>query len=94
MYRKKKDKKKKVIVIFISIIAVFLLLFASVSLTRKYTVLESVLKDIAMVLNKVIMYPFTALNTDKDKDLSKSYVIQKNVNNFHKTPWHKTIIMI
>ena len=80
MYRKKKDKKKKVIVIFISIIAVFLLLFASVSLTRKYTVVESVLKDIAMVINKVIMYPFTALNTDKDKDLSKSYVIQKNVN--------------
>lgn len=80
MYRKKKDKKKKFIIVFVSIIGVFLLLFASVSLTRKYTIVEKVLKDIAMICNKVVMYPFTALNSDKGEDLSKSYVIQKNVN--------------
>ena len=79
MYKKRQKQKKKII-IFISCIAVFLLLFASVSLTRKYSFIESGLKDIAMVFNKIIMYPFTSLNNDKDKDLSKSYIIQKNVN--------------
>ena len=79
MYKKKK-KQKKYIIIFISLIAIFLLLFASVSLTRGFTVVESGVKDIAIVINKIFMYPFTALNSDKGKDLSKSYIIQKNVN--------------
>lgn len=79
MYKKKK-KQKKYIIIFVCSIVVFLLLFASISLTRGYTIVESGFKDIAMVINKIFMYPFTALNNDKGKDLSKSYVIQKNVN--------------
>ncbi len=79
MYKKKK-KQKKYIIIFVCCIAVFLLLFASISLTRGYTIIESGFKDIAMTINKIFMYPFTALNNDKGKDLSKSYVIQKNVN--------------
>lgn len=79
MYKKKK-KTKKYIIIFISIIVIFVALFLSVSLTRNFTIVESGIKDVAMVLNKVFMYPFTALNKDKNKDLSKSYVIQKNVN--------------
>ena len=77
---KRKQKQKKRIIAFISCIVVFLLLFLSFSLTRKYSFIESGLKDIAMVFNKVIMYPFTALNPEKGEDLSKSYIIQKNVN--------------
>lgn len=79
MYKKRK-KQKKYILIFISFIVIFLLLFISISLNRNYTIIESGLKDAATVINKVFMYPFTTLNRDKNKDLSKSYVIQKNVN--------------
>ncbi len=79
MYKKNK-KKHKFIVIFISCIAIFVLLFISFMLDRDYTVVESVGKDIAMFVEKIIMYPFTALNTSKNEDLSKSYTIQKNVN--------------
>lgn len=79
MYKKKK-KTKKYITIFISIIIIFVALFLSVSLTRDFTIVESGIKDITMVVNKIFMYPFTALNKDKEQDLSKSYVIQKNVN--------------
>ncbi len=78
MYKKKKQRKK--IIIFISCILVFLLLFASVSLNRNYGFIESGLKSVSMFFNKVVMYPFTVLNPDKNQDLSQSYVIQKNVN--------------
>ncbi len=80
MYHRKKEKKKKLAIIFISIIGIFLLLFVSFTSSRNYTVVESILKDVAMVLNKIIMYPFTALNKEKGNDLSESYMIQKNVN--------------
>lgn len=79
MYKHKK-KQKKYIFIFIGSIVIFILLFISISLNRNYTIIESALKDVAMVIEKVFMYPFTVLNKDKDIDLSKSYVIQKNVN--------------
>ena len=79
-YKKKKQRQKKYIIIFISCILVFLLLFASISLNRNYTIIESGIKDVAMFINKIFMYPFTSLNSDKGKDLSESYVIQKNVN--------------
>lgn len=79
MYKKKK-KKHKLIIIFISCIIIFILLFVSFTLNRNYTLVESIGKDITMFFNKVIMYPFTALNKSKNEDLSKSYIIQKNVN--------------
>lgn len=79
MYKKKKDKNKKLIA-FISCIVIFLLLFLSVTLNRNYTFVESFFKDIATICNKVVMYPFTTLTTEKNEDLSKSYKIQKNVN--------------
>ena len=52
MYKKKK-KQKKYVIIFISLIAIFLLLFASVSLTRSVTIVESGIKDIVIVINKI-----------------------------------------
>ena len=79
MYKRKKNKHKFIIV-FISCVVIFILLFLSFTLNRDYTVVEDVVKDVSMFFNKVIMYPFTTLNKSKDQDLSKSYVIQKNVN--------------
>lgn len=79
MYKKKK-KKHRLMVILISCIVIFILLFVSLTLNRDYTILESIGKDISMFFNKVIMYPFTTLNQSRGEDLSKSYVIQKNVN--------------
>ena len=65
MYHRKKERKKKMIIIFTSIIGIFLLLFASVSLNRNYSFFETILKDVSMFFDKVIMYPFTALNKEK-----------------------------
>ena len=33
-----------------------------------------------MIIDKIVMYPFTALNGEKNVDQSESYLIQKNVN--------------
>lgn len=44
-------------------------------------IIEGRLKDISILIEKIVMYPFTSLNTDKNVDQSESYLIQKNVNN-------------
>ena len=80
MYTKKKDKKKRVIIISISSIIILFALLISLSVNRDFTIVESGLKDIAVTLQRIVMYPFTALNSEKNEDLSKSYLIQKNVN--------------
>ena len=78
MYKKnKKDKKKKIIIITVIMI---LLLLISIPINRNHYKTESIFKDISMVFNKIIMYPFTTLNTDKNINQNESYLIQKNVN--------------
>ena len=77
----KKNKKNNKLVIFFLCIAVVVLLFVSFMLSRRYSVVEGFFKDIAVSVEKVVMYPFTSLNKDKNVDQSKSYIIQKNVNN-------------
>ncbi len=79
MYRKSKKKKKFIIIIIVIIIA-FFILFYSLSSNRKLTVLESFFKDVATIVMKGVMLPFTSLNADKDTNLTESYVIQKNLN--------------
>ena len=79
MYHKR-QKKQRNIIIFISSIVIFLLLSVSLYFSHKDNIIESYLKDICMVVEKIVMYPFTTLNKEKGEDLSKSYVIQKNVN--------------
>ena len=79
MYHRR-QKKQRNIIIFISAIVIFLLLSVSLYFNHKDNIIESYLKDICMVVEKVVMYPFTTLNKEKGEDLSKSYVIQKNVN--------------
>ena len=53
MYHRKKERKKKMIIIFTSIIGIFLLLFASVSLNRNYSFFETILKDVSIFFGSV-----------------------------------------
>ena len=71
-----KKNKKKIIFIVIGIILVALL---SISLLIKRSN-NTFLKDISISINKVIMYPFTSLNKEKNKTQTETYVIQKNIN--------------
>ena len=79
MYRKSK-KRRKIIIIIVVIIIAFFVLFYSLSSNRKLTIVESFFKDTATIVMKGVMLPFTSLNSDKDTDLTESYVIQKNLN--------------
>ena len=71
-----KKNKKKIIIVSVGIILVILL---SISLLVKRSK-NTFLKDISMSINKVIIYPFTSLNKDKNKTQTESYLIQKNIN--------------
>jgi len=79
MYRKKKKVRNIGIIICIIIFAIILLFF-SLQATRKITIVEDFLKTTCITFQKALMYPFTALNENKDIDQSESYLIQKNVN--------------
>ncbi len=79
MYKRNKKINSKVLIIIVTIIIV-LFLSLSVVLNRTYTTTESFLKDIAMTIEKVIMYPFTAISSKKEVNQNESYLIQKNVN--------------
>ena len=72
--------RKKIIIIFAAIFISFFLLFYSLTSNRKVGAVEGVLKDGATIISKIVMTPFTTLNKEKDKDASKSYLIQKNIN--------------
>lgn len=77
MYKKKKDKKMKKIIF---VIILFFLLVISIAWNRKVGRIETILKDISMGIEKVVIYPFTALNKEKKESQTESYLIQKNVN--------------
>ena len=79
MYHKKHNKKK-IITILLSLLVAFVLIFYSLISNRKQSLIESYLKDATVLIQKVVLYPFTTLNKEKDKDASKSYLIQKNMN--------------
>ena len=81
MYKSKKQKKLNIK--FLIIIVVFIIFFGisiSVYMSRSNFFGEGFIKDIFTSINKVIIYTFTALNSDKNEDQSESYIIQKNVN--------------
>lgn len=75
-----KHKKNNKLIIIIICFIVIVLLAISLQLNRKTTFIENTLKDISITFNKIIMYPFTALNKEKNIDQTESYIIQKNVN--------------
>ncbi len=74
------DKNKKRLLNVGIVVVTIILIFISLILTREMFFPEKGLKDIVIVTEKIIMYPFTALNKEKNVDQSKSYTIQKNVN--------------
>ena len=73
----KKNKKIKIILI---IFTALILLTISIVFDRKVGYIERCLKDTTTVIQKVFMYPFTALNKEKNINQTESYIIQKNVN--------------
>ncbi|MBR2678520.1 MAG: rod shape-determining protein MreC [Bacilli bacterium] len=77
MYKKKKDKRKKSITIGVGAVIAIVLLVISVAFINRD---EYVIKDTAMFIEKIIMYPFTVLNNGKKEKATESYLIQKNVN--------------
>ena len=77
--KNRKKKKKIIIIVLISFICIFLL-FYSLTSNRKQTFIEEFLKDAAVTIQKIVMFPFTALTPDKGEDASESYQIQKNLN--------------
>lgn len=80
MYKiKSKDKKKKYTVIISSILVIILLLI-SLYFNRKVTFIENAFKTVTTFTNKVFIAPLKLYNSEKDVDQSKSYLIQKNVN--------------
>ena len=81
MHKRKMYHKvnKKIVICIISFI-VIILMGISLQLNRNTYFVEVLFKDVSIVFNKIVMYPFTALNTDKNVNQTESYTIQKNVN--------------
>lgn len=79
MYGRKKKKELKIYYIALSVVLV-LLLIVSLLINRDGNHSYNVLKTVSMAIDKVMMYPFTALNSDKGKKQSESEIIQVNQN--------------
>ena len=77
---RQKDKKKRIWITIGIATSCILLLTISLLLNQKIYPGENILKDITIGIEKVVMYPFTALKKDQKIDQSESYLIQKNVN--------------
>ena len=73
----KKIKKNKIINLLICII-IIIATFLSISSTRKITKVESILKDIAMTTNKIIISPIVKQKKEISQD--ENYLIQKQLN--------------
>lgn len=78
MYRRKKKITK--MTVFVGIVIVLVLISLSVLLPKSNFINKSLLKDSTLILNKIVMYPFTSLTKEKNTNHNESYVIQKNVN--------------
>lgn len=76
----KKNKKRKKIIIIGIILLLTILLIVSLMLDRKFSKIETLLKDGCIAIEKIVIYPFTALNRDKNINQTESYLIQKNIN--------------
>lgn len=78
MYKRKKEKNKY-IYLELGVIAIVLITI-SLLISRNGNHSYNILKTISSGIDKVVMYPFTALNKEKGKTQSESYTIQKNKN--------------
>lgn len=80
MYKNKKTKKRNLIILSVVIIVAIIALVSSIQLNRANFFGEGLVKSVIMTIDKIVMYPFTALNGEKNVDQSESYLIQKTVN--------------
>ena len=81
MYKSRKRKNLNFKIVVIAVI--FLIIFGltvSIKMNRSNFFGEGIVKDAITMIDKVVMYPFTALNGEKDVNQTESYLIQKNVN--------------
>ena len=76
MYKKKKNNKY--IVISVGIVLVILITISL--LWQKNSNDNNILKNISMTVDKIVMFPFTSLNGEKNVTQTESYKIQKNKN--------------
>ena len=77
---KKKSKTKELVIYGSIFIVLFILITISLLVQKNGNDENNILKNASMFIEKIVMYPFTALNPEKGKDQSESYIIQKNVN--------------
>ena len=77
MYKKKKNNNKYII-IGVGVIMVILITISL--LWQKNSNDNNILKNVSMMVDKVVMYPFTSLNSKKNVTQTESYKIQKNKN--------------
>ena len=78
--RSKKQKKKKIWLFFGTGAILLSSLILSFFLYPRMGEIDIFFKDVAMFVNKVAMFPFTSLNSEKNTFQDESYVIQKNIN--------------
>ena len=79
MYKKKKNKRQLLITIIVSAI-LFVFITVSLLVSNNGNDKNNIFKNFSMMIDKIVMYPFTALNHNKDITQSESYTIQKNIN--------------
>lgn len=77
MYKKKKNNNKY-IVIGVGVILVILITISL--LWQKNSNDNNILKNVSMTVDKIVMFPFTSLNGEKNVTQTESYKIQKNKN--------------
>lgn len=78
MYKRKKNKNRKTIIILG--ITFIILIIISLAWNRKEGKIETLMKDISMSIEKIVVYPFTALKKNQKITQTESYLIQKNIN--------------
>ena len=77
MYKYHKKNNKIIIKYFILVLILIILLSISLLIPRNKNTL---LKDGVTIVEKIFMYPFITLNTEKNETQTESYTIQKNIN--------------
>lgn len=78
MYKKKKNKN---LYIYLTVALVMVILITiSLLLQNNGNNKNNIFKNTSMFIDKIVMYPFTALNKDKKTTLSDSQIIQKKAN--------------
>lgn len=75
-------KKKKNLKYYYVGITILLIVLLTVSLLtqRSGNHKNNILKTISATIDKIVMYPFTSLNKEKNQKQDESYLIQKNIN--------------